>query len=380
MRVRVGNYNNTSATYVHVANMKVTQVDAQSVIKMVQTGVSYSGVEVTASNGVECTSTIGGKTAIVKLNATDGLAFYDDTTYRGGLEVIGTDLFLTANALKGTESATRYLLWEDAPGVSGSPNLQMYDAGSRVGELSVSEISVGLAGIPQTALDYSEAYLSARSYGANPDNFSNIILYGNKGNSNYAQINVSGDVYDSSQDYSEFLIKNSSLSFFINDVSHFAVSASALTYKTYSIWHSGNDGSGSTLDADTVDGEHSSGFALNDPITVGSGYTVSSGIESVYASLPLARFTSGYYNLNGQGYWYAGAKATSTYGSFIAQRYQGSLYFVENAAGVWSHKKIWYEDNDGSGSGLDADTLDTFEATEFFRKRLTPLGLTRQFR
>lgn len=143
------------------------------------------------------------------------------------------------------------------------------------------------------------------------------------------------------------------------------VSATRNAFGTWEkLWHSGNDGSGSGLEADKLDGEHATRFALNDPIAVGSGYTISSGIESVYSSLPTGRFTSGYFNLNGQGFWYAGTRVSSTYGSFIAQRYQGALFFVENAAGVWSHKKIWYEDNDGSGSGLDADTLDTLHAAE----------------
>lgn len=41
------------------------------------------------------------------------------------------------------------------------------------------------------------------------------------------------------------------------------IGKNSLTYNTYAIWHSGNDGSGSGLDADLLDGYHESSFLRN---------------------------------------------------------------------------------------------------------------------
>ena len=59
------------------------------------------GVVIDATNGFISTATIGGETTVVKLNSTDGLSFYNGTTYAGGvnvrsgsvgLETVGSDL------------------------------------------------------------------------------------------------------------------------------------------------------------------------------------------------------------------------------------------------------------------------------------------------
>ena len=46
---------------------------------------------------------------------------------------------------------------------------------------------------------------------------------------------------------------------------------------TYTLWHSGNDGSGSGLDADTVDGIHASSFAQLSGATFTGDITVNGG-------------------------------------------------------------------------------------------------------
>lgn len=68
---------------------------------VVKQEVSYQGVVIDATNGFISTATIGGETTVVKLNSTDGLSFYNGTTYAGGvnvrsgsvgLETVGSDL------------------------------------------------------------------------------------------------------------------------------------------------------------------------------------------------------------------------------------------------------------------------------------------------
>jgi hypothetical protein len=98
---------------------------------------------------------------------------------------------------------------------------------------------------------------------------------------------------------------------------------------TGTVWHSGNDGSGSGLDADTVDGIHSSGIHLvtTDPNTPSNG-TISIGSNGSY-----------------------------TY----VQSHAGQplrLNPLGNPLQGPSGSTIWHSGNDGSGSGLDADLLD----------------------
>ena len=49
-----------------------------------------------------------------------------------------------------------------------------------------------------------------------------------------------------------------------NNAEIFTVKNSGLTFKTHTVWHKGNQGSGSTLDADMLDGKHATYFATAD--------------------------------------------------------------------------------------------------------------------
>ena len=123
-------------------------------------------------------------------------------------------------------------------------------------------------------------------------------------------------------------------------------------------WHSGNDGSGSGLDADTVDGVQSTRIIYGDNST---GSTSSS---------PTNTLKSGFYNSSSAGNptstWYTTfhgrhTNTTNNYGHQIAGSFYstGDIYnrnISNNTFGTWT--KIWNASNDGSGSGLDADLLD----------------------
>ena len=135
----------------------------------------------------------------------------------------------------------------------------------------------------------------------------------------------------------------------------------------HKIWHAGNDGSGSGLDADTVDGVDSS------QIPYGSNSTATTNTN------PTATLKSGFYDINQTN------APTSTWYSYINMRHH-------NAGGNWGHQiagsfystgdiynrnisngtfgswtKIWNAANDGSGSGLDADTVDGIDSGSFLR-------------
>lgn len=126
------------------------------------------------------------------------------------------------------------------------------------------------------------------------------------------------------------------------------------------VWHGGNDGTGSGLDADLLDGNEASVFMLKDGEVISDWDTYYSGDFMV---------GSGSTNSPSPGTNYIGAwfphSGGGTYGLQIAAR--NDIFYVRTReAGSWgSWRKLWYDGNDGAGSGLDADTLDGNEATDF---------------
>ena len=167
------------------------------------------------------------------------------------------------------------------------------------------------------------------------------------------------------------------------------------------VWHSGNDGSGSGLDADTVDGVHASSFALlsgatftgdlrvdNDAdLRIGDGAAneriliqkannmVSDHIIFYNGTTRVGEigcqdtswlrinqvtakniYTPRYIRADG-GFFVDGA----SYGI------NGSGVLVSATGATIGGSTVWHAGNDGSGSGLDADTVDGVQAANFLR-------------
>ena len=166
-------------------------------------------------------------------------------------------------------------------------------------------------------------------------------------------------------------------------------------------YHQGNDGSGSGLDADLLDGLHASSFVRSDAVTIMSstgigrndhhrGHLVGSynnvGANSaktnpIYsigsAYIPSATSLSGFYGLGFSHPNLWGSGKTAGWGIYTTDN--GTVTFTAgysggtSGIGVWSQGMfvssgqgtLWGSSNDGSGSGLDADTLDGQHATAF---------------
>ena len=137
------------------------------------------------------------------------------------------------------------------------------------------------------------------------------------------------------------------------------------------IWHAGNDGSGSGLDADTLDGINSSSFVRSDAADTLTGaltLNVNGNAIKVSSAAPQIWFndtdhydhwihvnSNRFYVLsdrNGDGSWETPYPMELDSGSNIP-------YLFGN--------KAWTAGNDGSGSGLDADTLDGVNSASFAR-------------
>ena len=120
---------------------------------------------------------------------------------------------------------------------------------------------------------------------------------------------------------------------------------------TGSVWGASNDGSGSGLDADTVDGQQASAFVnQNGTYTLASGYSVAQGSWGLRNTTP-----SGYIEFG---------PANTGHAHIYTDR--SNFYFNVNTMYQNGHL-LWAANNDGSGSGLDADLLDGYHIGSFVR-------------
>ena len=141
-------------------------------------------------------------------------------------------------------------------------------------------------------------------------------------------------------------------------------------------WNSGNDGSGSGLDADTVDGVQASGL-----MQLGTSSTsTATQVFSIAAGQPMlwrdTNATNGT-NCNVYSYWYAQSTALGYigYGSaadsnlYLSNAGVGSIYLASTSANGFlaNGSVMWHAGNDGSGTGLDADTVDGIQGSSFVR-------------
>ncbi|MFK3888478.1 gp53-like domain-containing protein [Sphingomonas sp. NPDC079357] len=129
----------------------------------------------------------------------------------------------------------------------------------------------------------------------------------------------------------------------------FNVAGGPLTHGGATVWDAANDGAGSGLDADLLDGKHGTDFA---------------GDRGAVASTQLnTAKTPGYYRVSYPNFsdtllvWQS---ASSTGTVQLAAGFTGRLEWrncVDDK--TWSAwRTIWHAENDGAGSGLDADLLD----------------------
>ena len=119
------------------------------------------------------------------------------------------------------------------------------------------------------------------------------------------------------------------------------------------IWHSLNDGAGSGLDADLIDGFDSTA------ILVDRGAVTTASIDSAVAN--------GTYRVVGASNSQSLLAWTNASSVGTVQLYFSHLGDMQwrnkTDGGIWSAwRTIWHSLNDGAGSGLDADMLDGFDS------------------
>jgi hypothetical protein len=177
---------------------------------------------------------------------------------------------------------------------------------------------------------------------------------------------------------------------YTNIAGGFYFNKTALYANGNTMWHAGNDGSGSGLDADLFDGADSGVFlksrgSVN--VTSSSGGSNSNPFDDAHTETKVAEYGTRLIS-------YTGASATmltiATGGSAsvfqIGAHYNGDDFYMRTRtdSSNWrTWKKLWHAGNDGSGSGLDADLLDGQQGS-YYQKKTTvqdavPSGATGDF-
>lgn len=142
------------------------------------------------------------------------------------------------------------------------------------------------------------------------------------------------------------------------------ISRNDVKFKNNMMWHAGNDGSGSGLDADMIDGVQS------DRIPYGRNDTCTNLTDDTNKL-----WKAGFYEMVGGAnapqpgddtWWWmvklghGSNRSDYRYGTIIAgKNAHNELFFknaLQNGSGTWC--RLWHDRNMSHGSGLDADTLD----------------------
>jgi hypothetical protein len=131
------------------------------------------------------------------------------------------------------------------------------------------------------------------------------------------------------------------------------------------LWNAENDGSGSGLDADLLDGKHASDFAL-------AGFGLGSDSINIIADCNAVTAAGWYYisdtTSNRPEGWCTMIHCPGSAPTAATQITFGvltnNIYIRGKSGGNWgSWVKCWNKNNDGTGSGLDADLIDGIDST-----------------
>ena len=173
--------------------------------------------------------------------------------------------------------------------------------------------------------------------------------------------NVRFDFVNTDTEANNGLNANSSFITLAGDISGASISVDGNT-----VWHSGNDGTGSGLDADTLDGIQASQFLRSDAIDI---------IDAGNQANPLViRRSSASANQVGIRF-----DIPSVHARYFGVGTDTEPYWSASAD-LSTGNKVWHAGNDGSGSGLDADLLDSLDSTAFLRSNADNTSATGDIR
>lgn len=264
-----------------------------------------------------------------------------------------------------------------APGwtFEGDTNTGMYRAaadtlGLAAGATDVRISSAGMTfnGAQMTRENRANTFTAAQAFTGAINASGQVNIDANTGalnvNGDNTSANVVGVVWrdkDSATPWRIELQTDNSLNFLRG------AAASGKEIKIYGnqIWHAGNDGSGSTLDADLLDGYEAAAFPR---LTAPNSFTGS----NTFTTLNINPNSGGaiYYLSDGTtGRICEEYRVGATVHWRVRIETDGTLAFASPTDKNLTIKgnTAWHAGNDGAGSGLDADLLDGYQSSAFPR-------------
>ena len=249
-----------------------------------------------------------------------------------------------------------------------------------------------LDGTTWTATDKTVRWDNGRGYHGNPRSMAigysgqnygqfgyniNFTTTSGQHTAAFTDIATRVDLHDGLRVYSS--VSNATGGGNISWTEYLRVQNSNFLYKGNKIWHAGNDGGGSNLDADKLDGIEASQFLRNDAVTEtitsqnwnnfidGTEVHFSSVTNHSGSNRPSGAYTYGValsYSVNSGGKFQLYAPETASNGTATNQ---GLWYRTGWNTTYRQWAQIWDSTNDGSGSGLNADLVDGLQASSFLR-------------
>jgi hypothetical protein len=153
--------------------------------------------------------------------------------------------------------------------------------------------------------------------------------------------------------------KSSGWGLYVNEAGRVfcTISSSGLWHEDIgAVWGSSNDGSGSGLDADLLDGKHASAFALAHSHPYLRSDIVDTLCDTKSSGTLMSR--SGFSDFIGYN---------PSYGSYIGGGAGNAGHYIYSGGYISKGgvHTLWHSGNDGSGSGLDADLFDGNNSDRF---------------
>ncbi len=247
-------------------------------------------------------------------------------------------------------------------------------------------LGVGSAGIKM----YGDGHFRFRGQSTSPTDYRNIYaasFYSNGQPVWSAANDGSGSGLDAD------LLDGQDSGYYTNIAARLGFTPIAATYIS-DVWRSSNDGSGSGLDADQLDGLHAASFTRRDgtanaPLNQGIMAAGNAPTDDLWSG-PICLREVNYVGSTQSASTYAPALTFQWYGAVsgaIKMHFDGSFRFrgegtdtntyrnVYAGAFYSNNLTVWNAGNDGSGSGLDADLLDGQDSS-FYTNIAARLGFT----
>ena len=348
-------------------------VNGNLLVSKTTTSVATAGVVISGTQGVR--STVDGNVPVLLNRLSDDGNLIDmrkDGTLVGTVSVSGGDnLKIGASTADhgGLEFATHIVAPLEA-GSASDGTISLGASSARFSDLHLSGAvnaatgtyaGSGTASSPTLAIDVSSSSAfvhSQENLAANlASTQTNIIVIGKEGstkNSGYLGFN-----WTSAGSNSNYV----SLGHWGNNNLFRVYGDGTLKAGTNTIWHQGNDGSGSGLDADLLDGVHASGFVRGDG-TNQSAVDIRADNTDFVVRDTGDSITNFIWRDHSANTLYLGTgNAVITARSTINANSNNITNVNQLNGGT-----PWTSANDGSGSGLDADLLDGVHASNFIRK------------